>query len=488
MTEINFESLNNQVAEVSRFFNFGKQKIVSSIKETLLMVEGQISKYEETRNDLVDLNTKHDEVVGLHDALSLQHQALSQSHEKLSNQHQTIETKYNLINQILSSKATFNEAMNEFNHLVENDFMNFANEESSLAEEAQTIIMLQNIQKELQIISNFPSVYNKNIVAVGGGFSAGKSEFISSFFSNTSIRLPIGIKPVTAIPAYITKGENHCIKGFSAKGGTVNIETDFYAKLSHDFIKSFNFNLKDIMPMLLIETEIDKYNHICFVDTPGYNPAATDAYTASDYKTSFEYLENANVLLWVVGLDASDGAFPLSDLKFLEELSLKDKKLFIIANKADLKSPDDIEDILDNLQETLDDYDIEYCGISAFSSVKKTELNFRKKSLLELLDEIDTPMNIKSKIVTDLETIFEMYHVAISEQITWTQNVQSNFHSLELDLMQSGLDMDNEMVYNRLQHIRSFFDSNSLKSQLKTLSSLRESFKNSVDKIFESMN
>jgi GTPase Era involved in 16S rRNA processing len=420
-----------------------------------------------------------------HMALNLNYDNLSQQHQDLSHKHNEVTTKYDLVSNILSAKNINNVAMQNFNALVENDFLEFANQENSLANEAKAILMLQSIQRELQMISSFPSVYNKNIVAVGGGFSAGKSEFISSFFANKSIKLPIGIKPVTAIPTYISNGNGHVIKGYSYQGGSVDISSKLYAELSHDFIKSFSFNLKDIVPMIAIETEIKNYNNICFIDTPGYNPTNTGT-TDSDYQTATEYLENVNVLLWVIGLDASDGAIPASDLDFLEGLSLEDKKLFVIGNKADLKSPDDLEDVLDSFEEMLDEYDIDYYGISAYNSIGQKEISFRKESLINFLQEIDNPISAKKQVMLELDKIFNMYRNAINEQLKWTKGIQSDLKSLELDFMQDGMDIyESERANERLEKIREMFKTSRLNSQLKTLKHLKTKMTSSVDDIFK---
>ena len=342
-----FNNMYSELDEVASFIRFNRRNKASSIKMKLETFEKLVKNNSSLKIECKELKNKNTSLVQEYSAINIKHNDLSKEHLPLNNTYNEVTTKYDLICNILSAKSIDNQSMMEFEHLVENDFLDFANEESSLAEEAKALLMLQNIQRELQMISSFPSIYNKNIVAVGGGFSAGKSEFISSFFSDKTIKLPIGIKPVTAIPTYISNGDEHIIKGYSYKGGSVDISRKLYAELSHDFIKSFSFNLKDIVPMMAIETKIKGYNNICFIDTPGYNPTNTGT-TDSDHQTASEYLENANVLLWVIGLDASDGAIPASDLKFLEELGLEDKKLFVIANKADLKSPDDLEHVLDS--------------------------------------------------------------------------------------------------------------------------------------------
>ncbi len=279
----------------------------------------------------------------------------------LKSAHHAVNTKFSLISNLLSAKQSDNQGLAEFKRIFSEDFIDFANKESSLAEEARMILDLQNIEHELDLIVNTEGIASKNIIAIGGGFSSGKSAFVSSFFKSNEIELPIGINPVTAIPSYITSGNKDLIKGLSKKGGSINISTSLYKELSHDFVKSFDFNLKDIMPAMVIETEIEKYDQICFIDTPGYNPAATDGFTSEDKNTAQEFLEQANTLLWLIGLD-SNGTIGQTDLDFLEALDLYDKELYIIANKADLRAESDLEDILDEIEESLEDCDIPIAG------------------------------------------------------------------------------------------------------------------------------
>jgi GTP-binding protein EngB required for normal cell division len=462
MKNIDLDLLFSQLDEVGKFLRFRKKEIIKSIKSSLSIFS----------NNFNDLQTKYkaqnQETVKIKETLELTISKLDM-----------IQNKYDLISKFLDAKPLQNDALHKFKSLIVNDFIDFANDESALAEEAKALLLLQDVEKRLEDIISFPSIYNKNIVAVGGGFSAGKSEFLNSFFIDKQIKLPVGINPVTAIPTYITVGENNSIKGYSYKGGVVELSSDTYKKLSHDFIKSLGFNLKDIAPIMAIETPMESYKNICFIDTPGYNPSNT-GYTNNDGDTSKEYLNHANTLLWVVGID-TNGTIPKSDLDFLESIELEDKKIYIIANKADLRSRDDIEDILD-------DYDIEYEGISAFSSVHKREITYSKESLFYFLDRVNSPVEVQKSILSELDIVFDMYKDAINEQIKWTKDIQSNFKSLELDLLESGIDINNsDKVDERLEKMRNIFKTSHLQKQLKTLDDLRENIINVAKEIFISI-
>jgi len=455
--------------EAGKFFKFGRAEIINNVKEFLDSFQNNVDEF------LKEHEVQKDETNDLKESLALKNTELN-----------IVQNKYNLISKFLDSTQLKNDSLEKFKVLINNDFMEFANNESALAEEAKALLLLQDVEKRLENITSFPSIYNKNIVAVGGGFSAGKSEFLNSFFIDNQIKLPVGINPVTAIPTYITVGDTNNIRGHSYNGGVVELDPGLYKQLSHDFIKSLCFNLKDIAPVMAIETPMKSYKNICFIDTPGYNPSNT-GYTENDLNTSREYLEHANTLLWTIGID-TNGTIPASDLEFLEGMALEDKKIYLIANKADLRSNDDIEDILDIFEEILDDYDIEYEGISAFSSVHKKEITYREESIFDFLERMNNPIEVHESIVSELDTVFDMYENAINEQIRWTNGVQSHFKSLELDLLELSIDIDGSgKIDERLDKLRDMFKTSYLNNQLKDLETIRVNIKEATEEIFDSI-
>lgn len=65
----------------------------------------------------------------------------------------------------------------------------------------------------------FNQLIGKKIVALGGGFSSGKSTFLNTILGNKRI-LPTDINPSTSVPTYIINGENEyagAVNVFSAK-------------------------------------------------------------------------------------------------------------------------------------------------------------------------------------------------------------------------------------------------------------------------------
>ncbi|WP_249963305.1 dynamin family protein [Histophilus somni] len=383
-----------------------------------------------------------------------------------------------LVSLLLNANLEDNPA-NEYFRLIQDEFLSFANQESSLKEEAQAILKLQEIGKELNIVATEAEFYNKRTVAIAGGFSAGKSEFISSLFNTDTLHLPSGIQPTTAIPTYVVDSGDSSISinAFNYKGAKVvlsEIFPDFHKNLSHEFLQSFKFNLRDIMPNVFISLPM-KFHHLCFIDTPGYNPSETNrGFTGEDVHFARDYSQRADTLIWLIGLDAN-GTIPKTDLDFLTQLNENDeeKKIYIVLNKADLKPKDHIEAILDTVMDTLDDYNIKVEGISAYSSILKTEMSYRETALFNFLESINTKGNKLEQILHKLFEVDHMYQVAILTKIREAQMIHESLEKISRE--------NNEVIYDQLKR---YFLIDEAYKQLKSLENVMLKLESVINHIF----
>lgn len=396
---IDKEDIDSLLTQAGKFFNFSRGKDIATLRESIyqMLDESELLRHIDDKN-----------------------------------------TKLQFIGNTLNASSIDNEIFGKFVSLVENDYAAFANS-VSLKEEVEAYTKLLALQKELARLLSLKAIANKSTIAVGGGFSAGKSQFVSSFFGDNTIALPIGVTPVTAIASYIVHGDRHIIKGYTYQNGVIDVPLDLYANLSHNFIKELGFNLKNILPMMVMETPIPAYQHICFIDTPGYNPSDS-GFSGKDKDTASEYLANANALIWLISAQA--GTFPASDLEFLDSLDLEGKQLYILLNKADLKPQSELESILDHIQEVLDDNYMEYEGISAYDSRNKKELAHRKLSLHDFLHSVDKDIISKEQLKNELNGVFAMYENALEADKQRAKQIRSVITSLELDILESGVDFD----------------------------------------------
>ena len=428
------------------------------------------------------LNQAEQELPELKKQLEQAQQELEQLQKNLSES----ELRQTLIADLLSAN-NLNLGVRQYFQLLGGDFLEFANQEDSLKDEAAAFLELQAIGDELKVIGAYPEFYKKRSIAIAGGFSAGKSEFISSLFEDPNIRLPIGIEPTTAIPTYALNGQENGVIGCSQNGGVIDllkIDPDFQQKLSHNFIRSFGFNLKTIMPFVFMTTPM-KFEHLCFIDTPGYNPSdVADGHTAEDVKTAQEFVQNSEALLWLIGLD-SNGTISKSDLDFLDHArQYSEKPLYIVLNKADLRPYDQLEEIMAEIADTLDDYDIEIAGISAYSSITKEEYLYHKQSLHAFLASLDQPSEKQTLLMQRLFAVDEKYQRAILRTIKENKQINETLSGFKLDLLENGFDDLSSDLYEKLGKMNSIFTIKQKEEHLKQLETVTMKIVAAIEQVF----
>lgn len=418
-----------------------------------------LSKVEEARINLRALNESKDELQTALDRLLQKKDRLvleldkikiflrkSRENEKIALEkikeaeveYNALSTRYNLVSSALSAPLSHSPRYLEFSKILNEQFLPFTNNNNVLANEAEITIRFKAIEGQVRLIESLSRFKNKTIVAVSGGFSSGKSSFISSLFSDTNIRLPIGVQPITAIPTYVVHSSQNRTIGYTKKGGEIDIPTDIYSQLSHEFVRKFGFNLRDLLPFIALETPLEEYQNISFIDLPGYNPGDREGFTVQDESSAAAFMTQAQCILWVIGLD-SNGTISRADIDFLRDHLPSETKLYIILNKADLRPRKDVERIIQEVVDMLIMDGVTYEGISAYSSESQEEIYFENKSLREILSEWNKPKNSYDMLLFEINSIFEIYEKAFINDIKTQEEKISIIKSLELDLYQLGL-------------------------------------------------
>ncbi|GAA9231203.1 acyl carrier protein [Helicobacter pylori] len=376
-----------------------------------------------------------------------------------------------------------NEGLAEYQRILDNEFLVFSNE-VEFKEQAVVLRTLQELGNELQLVASFPSLFQKSMVAVGGGFSTGKSKFLNHLLG---LKLPYGVEPVTAIPTYCLKGEREVLMGHSQNGGVVELP-DF--SFDHKTLNAFDFDLKSIMPFMILSAPLP-FKHLCFIDTPGYNPS-NQGYTGRDRQVSKEYLVKAKSILWV--MDCDRGSIQDNDLNYLQELYEEHgKQVFIVLNKADLKITIQLEEIAVQTKETLENNGIEFLGIGVYSSERYQKIKeFSEKSpVFDSLEKFLTELNKKgekqNEILSVLYEVHLAYEKAIKEDLSKFKRYQDALHSIKLDLMQKGFDDFSDARFNKIESLKKEFSEQerSKRENLEKLNQVINLFKKSIDKVFD---
>ncbi len=410
------------------------------------------------------------------------------NNSRAENHHNTegLKERYDLIARILNAKME-NEGLEEYQSILDNEFLEFASGVDSLKEKEIALLTLQEIQKELQLVASYPSLFQKTMVAVGGGFSAGKSTFLNQLLG-LKLKLPEHIDPTTAIPTYCLKGKREVLMGFSQNGGMVELP---HLAFDHQFLESLGFNLKEIMPFMLLSAPSVPFEFLCFIDTPGYNPG-NQGYTGGDKEASKESLKHAKHILWLISCER--GGIESDDLEFLQELYEEEgKQVFIVLSRADRRTKSQLEEVAIKIRETLKDNGIEFLGIGAYSATRYQEIKeFSEKSrvfdsLEKFLKKLNKRSEKQNEILGYLYEVHSMYEKAINQDANRFKRYQKAFHSVKLDLMQKGFDDFNDATFNKIHSLNNEF-SEQEQSKRESLAQLNEViglFKESIDKVFD---
>ncbi|GAA7656756.1 acyl carrier protein [Helicobacter pylori] len=406
--------------------------------------------------------------------------------ENHQNNHQVdLKERYDLIARVLNAKMK-NEGLEEYQSVLNNEFLEFSSGVDSLKEKEIALLALQEIKKELQLVASYPSLFHKNMVAVGGGFSAGKSTFLNNLLG-LKLKLPEDTLPTTAIPTYCFKGKKEVLMGFSQNAGMVELP---HLTFDHNFLNSLGFNLKEIMPLMLLSTPSVPFEFLCFIDTPGFN-SAKQGYTGGDKQASKESLKHAQNILWLISCERGD--IESDDLEYLQELYEKGKQVFIVVSRADRCTKRQLEEVAVKIKETLEDRGIEFSGIGAYSATRYQEIKeFSEKSrvfdsLEGFLKKLNQRSEKQNEILSVLYNVRLAYENAIEQDANQFKRYQSSLHSIKLDLIQKGFDDFSDNAFNQIESLKKEFSEQerSKRENLAQLNQVISLFKKSIDKVFD---
>ena len=219
----------------------------------------------------------------------------------------------------------------------------------------------------------YDKLIGKNIVALGGGFSSGKSSFLNALMGKSV--LPSDNDPSTSVPTYIVRGEKHEVMGINVFDTKVQMQPRDIKKIAHGFGEVEDdddekvtdaVTLGHVLENIFFSTPLHKYENIALLDTPGYSKPDSEKYSAkTDEQISRGQLNSSNYILWFVQADA--GTITEEDIKFIK--TLRDGiPMLIILNKADKKNLADLKEIIAKIKSTLDVKGVRYVDVFAFTS------------------------------------------------------------------------------------------------------------------------
>ena len=226
--------------------------------------------------------------------------------------------------------------------------------------------------------SNFSDAIN---VAVGGGYSSGKSSFLNNITGIGAV-LPTGIEPVSVINTYLffsDKVTKLMVSGKNCKGHVVKLNREVLDCIQHS--SKSKVYVSSVLDELYINIPVSKEREylkgLVFIDTPGYNNSdnANKENGKTDSDTASDAWKNSDALFWCI--DAEAGTISQRDIEELDkQIGDKDNYPFVIVfNKMDKKPNDEIVIILKSAEKVCKSkLKIQPIDIIGFSSIGESAI------------------------------------------------------------------------------------------------------------------
>ena len=214
-------------------------------------------------------------------------------------------------------------------------------------------------------------------VAVGGGYSSGKSSFLNNITGIGAV-LPTGIEPVSMINTYISfsaKVTKLIVSGKNCKGHIVKLNREVLDCIQHS--SKSKIYVSSVLDELYIKVPVSKEREhlkgLVFIDTPGYNNSdnANKENGKKDIDTACKALEDSDALFWCI--DAEAGTISQRDIEMLNkqiDYNRGNYPFVIVFNKMDKKPGDEIVKILQSAEKVCKSkLKIQPIDIIGFSSI-----------------------------------------------------------------------------------------------------------------------
>ena len=384
---INIGKYKNKINNLNKNI-FDKEENIKNINSELTKYKNELSEkesdYNKVKTELEETNIK-----------------LEEKEETINNHKKAID-KHKKVLDILSDRAEKNEQTEAFDkmRIVYNDLIN-----KCIEYDLPSGKLFKNFDELLEKIEdaiNFPLFYHKNIIALCGQFSSGKTSMINSFLKDNI--LPTSIEPTTAINTFVVYEKDNDLYIRNCFSGQTKVDKEFYDFVTHTFTKEYDKDVYSMVKYVSLHTQKLKYENIALLDTPGYTGQGQDA-TEDDSNIAMKGIAQADNIIWVVSME--NGTIRLNDLDFLEKEELNGKDILIVFNKADVQSEEDIDKIVEESKSLLDSRGIDYKDIVVYSSHQPENYKEGEEKLFNFFESENK--SIERNYLEDLNKIFNEF-------------------------------------------------------------------------------
>lgn len=312
----------------------------------------------------------------------------------------------------------------------------------------------------------FDNLIGRNVVALGGGFSSGKSSFLNSLMDEEI--LPSDITPSTSVPAYLINDSETAVYGINAFESVITMQPEEVGLIAHGFGKDDEdgkeVTLGHLLKSLFIALPKQPFKHLALLDTPGYSKSDTGGYSArTDEKIACTQLNSANFILWFVSADG--GTITNSDIDFLKSLNPEIPKL-IIVNKADKIFPDELDEVVGKIRDTLQIKGIRFVDVLTYSSEEPDD--YDKDRILEYIKKWDNAVT-ESRFAYNFKVLFTKCKEYYDSELDEAQRLHNRLSHILADFPSDNSDAEDYLQSMDRASVRSITEIKQLKENLHTL-------------------
>lgn len=311
-----------------------------------------------------------------------------------------------------NSLSEIDDILNEFMILSQNDTNKMG---------VRVYKELLSLRDDIINITSFSKLENHYTVAVGGSFSAGKSTFLNKVLGLDGV-LPTDTNPTTSISSYITKGKEESFTALNNFNNIIKLDKEAIQAISHAFHKRYDVSFSHILKLISIEHPRLKYDNLVFLDTPGYSKSDD-----IDENVAKEHLRNTDFLIWLVEAQTPISS---SDMAFIKTLNLQ-HPLLVVLNKADKKTPQDRDALVQKTRENLKENKIPFFDVVAYSSAEDIEYSNSQNIIQTYLNTISQNER-GTKILHNLNDVFKLYIDYYDSQLIQYRETRGLFNEILL--------------------------------------------------------
>ncbi len=309
----------------------------------------------------------------------------------------------------------------------------------------------------------FDRLIGKNVVALGGGFSSGKSSFLNSVLGEEL--LPSDITPSTSVPAYLIHDEKASVYGINVFESKITMQPEEVSLIAHGFGKDdedgIEVTLGHLLQSLFISSPNQPFQHLALLDTPGYSKAEINKYSAkTDEKIARTQLNSANFILWFVSAD--NGTITNSDIEFLRSLNQAIPKL-VVVNKADKLMPDELDEVLNKIRDTLQMKGIQVLDVLADSSEEPED--YDREKILEYMKNWDKAV-LQSRFAYNFKVLFTKCKEYYDTELDEAQRLHNRLSHILADFSSDNSDAEDYLQSMDKESVRNIAELKELKNQL----------------------